>query len=359
MARKVKKAEVNFKEKTVSIGIDMHKRSWHITALVEGTVVLGITLANPSYRSFKRILGRFKGNYVRIVYEAGPGGFDLYDQLTEEGIECIVTPPSLIPTESGSKVKTDKKDSHKLARLLESGMLKSVWVLSPEERAHRQLVRTRRQIVHHRSNVMRQIKSLLMFNSVDVPFKNTQHWRGPFMNWLLKLDLGHESLNKSLKALVDLFNYLNAENKRLTKEVRELAKMEKYAHRVALLQTIPGIGPLSAMEILVELQDITRFRTADELSAYLGLTPSQYSSGEHIRMGHITHAGNSRLRTTLVESSWLLIRKDPEMRRKYERVKHKRGGKRAIVAVARNLSGRIRRMLLDQVPYELDFQKAT
>ena len=108
----------------------------------------------------------------------------------------------------------------------------------------------------------------------------------------------------------------------------------------------------------MELQDITRFSTADELAAYLGLTPSQYSSGEHIRMGHITHAGNSRLRTTLVESSWLLIRKDPEMARKYERVKHKRGGKRAIVAVARNLSGRIRRVLLDHVPYELDFQKA-
>ena len=103
---------------------------------------------------------------------------------------------------------------------------------------------------------------------------------------------------------------------------------------------------------------ISRFKTADELAAYLGLTPSQYSSGEHIRMGHITHAGNARARTTLVESSWLLIGKDPEIKRKYQRIKEKRGGKRAIVAVARNLSGRIRRMLLDQVPYELNFQKA-
>ena len=358
MASNVKKTGVNFKGKTVSIGIDMHKRSWHITALVEGDAVLGITLANPSYKSFKRILGRFKGNYVWIVYEAGPGGFDLYDQLTEEGIECIVTPPSLIPTESGSKVKTDKKDSYKLARLLESGMLKKVWVLSPEERAHRQLVRIRRQIVNHRSNVMCQIKSLLFFNSVEIPFKRTQHWNGAFMNWLLSLDLGYESLNKSLKALVDLFNYLNAEKTRLTKEVLELAKEEKYAKRVELLKSIPGIATLSAMEILVEIQDIARFKTADELAAYLGLTPSQYSSGEHIRMGHITHAGNSRARTTLVESSWILIGKDPEMKRKYLRIKNKRGGKRAIVAVARNLSGRIRRILLDHIPYELNFQKA-
>jgi len=358
MASKLKNNKVNFKGKTVSVGIDMHKISWRVTALVEGDTVLAITLANPNYDTFKKIISRFKGNHVRIAYEAGPGGFDLYDKLTDDGIECIVTPPSLIPTESGSKVKTDKKDSYKLARFLESGMLKEVWVLSPEERAHRQLVRTRRQIVNHRSDVMRQIKSLLLFNSIDVPFKGTQHWRGPFMNWLVNLDLGYDSLNRSLKALVDLFNYLSAEKKRITEDILELAKEEKYAKRVELLESIPGIGTLSAMEILVEIQDITRFKTADELAAYLGLTPSQYSSGEHIRMGHITHAGNKRARTTLVESSWILISKDPEMKRKYQRIKNKRGGKRAVVAVARNLSGRIRRMLLDQVPYELNFQKA-
>ena len=358
MASKVKENKINFKGKTVNIGIDMHKISWRITARVEGDTVLAITLARPTYDSFKKILSRFKGNHVRIVYEAGPGGFDLYDRLTDDGIECIVTPPSLIPTESGNKVKTDKKDSLKLARLLESNMLKAVWVLSPEERAHRQVVRTRRQIVNHRSDVMRQIKSLLLFNSIEIPFKSAQHWRGAFMNWLLKLDLGYEALNRSLKALIDLFNYLSAEKKRLTKDVLQLAKDEKYAQRVALLTTTPGIGPLSAIEILVELQDITRFKTADELAAYLGLTPSQYSSGEHIRMGHITHAGNSRARTTLVECCWILKGKDPEMGRKYEKIKNKRGGKRAIVAVARNLSGRIRRMLLDQVPYQLDFQKA-
>jgi len=358
MASKVKKSKINFKGKTVSIGIDMHKKSWRITALVEEEIVLGITLANPTYDAFEKILARFKGNHVRIVYEAGPGGFDLYDRLTDDGINCIVTPPSLIPMESGNRVKTDKKDSLKLAQMLERNMLKAVWVLSPEERAHRQLVRTRRQILNHRSDVMRQIKSLLLFNSIEIPFKSTQHWTGVFMNWLMKLDLGHEALNRSLKAQVDLFNYLNAEKKLLTKDVLQLAKDEKYAQRVDLLTTIPGIGPLSAIEILVEIQDITRFKTADDLAAYLGLTPSQYSTGEYIRMGHITHAGNARVRTTLVESSWTLVGKDPEMGRKYEKIKNKRGGKKAIVAVARNLSGRIRRILLDQVPYELDFQKA-
>ena len=112
------------------------------------------------------------------------------------------------------------------------------------------------------------------------------------------------------------------------------------------------------MEIMVEIQDISRFETADELAAFLGLTPSQYSSGEHIRMGHITHMGNGRIRTTLIESSWILINKNPLMRKKYENIKYRRGGKRAIVAVARSLSSCIRRILLDQVLYEIDFKKA-
>jgi transposase len=270
----------------------------------------------------------------------------------------MVTPPSLIPTQSGSRVKTDKKDSLKLATLLESNMLKKVWVLSPEERAQRQLVRTRRQIVNHRSDLMRQIKSLLLFHNIEVPFSSRQQWTAPFVIWLHEVDLGDAYLNRSLKALVDLFDYLSAEKKRLTHEVIELGREEKYTQRVKLLKTIPGIGCLSAMEILVELQDITRFHTADEFAAYLGLTPSQYSSGQHIRMGHITHAGNDRVRTTLVEASWILIGKDPHMRCKYEDIKQRRGGKRAIVAVAKNLSIRIRRMLLDHVPYEVDFQKA-
>jgi len=146
----------------------------------------------------------------------------------------------------------------------------------------------------------------------------------------LEHDLGSEYLHGSLKALLDLYEYLNAEKKRLTSDVLKLAQKEKYAQRVSLLTTIPGIGPLSAIEILVEIQDITRFKTADALAAFLGLTPSQYSNGEYIRMGHITQAGNDRVRTNLVESSWTLIGKDPGLRSKYDRIKQRRGGKRAI-----------------------------
>jgi transposase len=248
--------------------------SWRVTALVEAEIVLAVTVARPSYDSFKAILTRFEGNDVRIAYEAGPGGFDVYDKLTNDGIECIVAPPSLIPTESGNKVKTDKKDSYQLAKLLESNMLKKVWVLTPEQGAHRQLVRTRRQIVNHRSDVMRQIKSLLLFHGVAVPFPAHQQWTRRFIQWLHELDLQDEYLTRSLEALVRLFDYLSDEKKRLTHEVIQLAREDKYASRIKLLKSIPGIGALGAIEILVELQDMSRFEIADELAAYLGLTPS-------------------------------------------------------------------------------------
>jgi transposase len=113
---------------------------------------------------------------------------------------------------------------------------------------------------------MRQIKSLLLFHSIEIPFSSKQQWTRPFIRWLYELDLGNEHLNRSLEAMINLFHYLSDEKKRLTHEVIELGRDQKYTQRVKLLKSIPGIGCLSAIEILVELQDITRFKTADELA---------------------------------------------------------------------------------------------
>ncbi len=121
--------------------------------------------------------------------------------------------------------------------------------------------------------------------------------------------------------------------------------------RITLLKTIPGIGRLIATEILVELQDVTRFKSAERLASYTGLTPSEYSTGQYTRQGHITRCGNTRVRHCLIESSWILIYRDPVMRNKYEKLKIRKGAKRAIVAIARNLIVRIRKMLLSNEPY--------
>ena len=131
MRKRLNADTINVNGKTVNVGIDVHKVSWHITVLVEGVIVESATI-QPSYRVLKKLLAQYKGARIRVAYEAGFSGFNLYDELIADGMECIVVSPSLIPVESGNRVKTDKRDSRKLAQYLENNLLKRVHVLSRE-----------------------------------------------------------------------------------------------------------------------------------------------------------------------------------------------------------------------------------
>jgi len=277
----------------------------------------------------------------------------LYDKLNSDGIETIVAPPSLIPVESGNKVKTDKRDSRKLAKLLERNMLKKVYVLSEEDRANRELLRTHRQLIEHRSDVMRQIKSKLLFHGIKSPFPQRQSWTQRYVKWLRELHFEHEEVKVSCNTLLDLYGYLSSQVIRISKEVIALSQSDKYSEKVKLLRSVPRTEILIGMELLVELADVERFKTADEIASFMGLTPSEYSTGPYVRQGRITRCGSTRATVCLVESSWHLIVKDPFWRAKYMKLKYRRGSKRAIIAIARNLIIRIRRILLDNEPYEV------
>ena len=158
-------------------------------------------------------------------------------------------------------------------------------------------------------------------------------------------------MNQSFSRLLEQYNFLCIQIDKQTQLLKQLAQLPLYRDRVNILCSIPGIGILTAMEILLELQDVSRFRRAEQLAAYVGLTPSQYSSADKIRMGRITRIGKNTVRSALVESCWQLIRKDKAMRKRYEQIKARAGGKRAIVAIARKLLLCIRRLLLDNRPY--------
>jgi transposase len=150
---------------------------------------------------------------------------------------------------------------------------------------------------------------------------------------------------------LEQYHFLDGQIVKQTKLLQELFKTELYRERVELLMTIPGIGMTAAMEMLLELQDVSRFQRADQLAASVGcLTPSQFTSVDKVRMGRITCVGKNSLRATLVQASWALILKDGVMRGKYDRLKSRSGGKQAIVAIARTLLIRMRRMLLDNSP---------
>ena len=189
VAGKSKKSVVG---KDVYVGIDVHKESWQVTVRTGGEEIFNGRIPGQ-YQSLKKLFERYQGCRMKVAYEAGPFGFWLSDKLVADGIEALVVPPSLIPTESGNRVKTDKRDSRKLARLFESNMLKRVYVLTSEDREHRDLSRTLRQIVDYRNDVARQIKSKLLFYGITSPFTASTRWSLKYIEWLktLKFDTNY------------------------------------------------------------------------------------------------------------------------------------------------------------------------
>ena len=337
------------KSKRLFVGIDLHILRWHVTIRTEEEELF--SGGGPgNWESLRRLLERHKGYEIHAVYEAGYFGFWLHDHLENFGVRCIVTPPSLLPIEYGNKVKTDRRDSKKLAHFLAKGLLKDVWVPSPEERCHRQVIRRRRQLISDRVRTQNRIKSELRFFGIEIP-QPTGKWGRVFLINLHRLQLKDRWIQESFLRLLEQYDFLTELIKKQTKVLEELSQTPTYKERVAILRTVPGIGLIAAMELLLELQDVARFRRADQLAAYVGLTPSQYSSADKVRMGRITGIGKSHLRGTLVEVAWRLIGKDRAMRRKYDRIKMRSGSKRAIIAVARITLLRTRRMLLDGTPY--------
>ncbi len=334
------------------IGIDLHKHRWHVTIRTADVEIFSNSIAGR-WQDLKKVLNPYKGCRIYAVYEAGFLGFWLFDHLTQYGVDCIVTPPSLIPQEHGNRVKTDRLDSRKLARLLAKGLLKSIWVPSVQERFHRQVIRRRRQLVGDRVRTQNRIKSELCFYGIDLPAAHGQ-WSQVYFSNLQRIKFNNRWMQQSFNQLLEQYEFLCAQIDKQTQLLKQLSQLPLYRDRVKILRSIPGIGLLTAMEILLELQDVSRFRRAEQLAAYVGLTPSQYSSAEKIRMGRITRMGKNTVRSALVESCWHLIRKDKAMRKKYEQIKARAGAKRAIVAVSRKLILCIRRLLLDNRPYEYE-----
>ncbi len=333
------------------VGIDLHKRNWHVSVrTVDAELFSGSIPGN--WRALRRLLERYEEYEIEVVYEAGRFGFWLYDRLMEHGVQCIVTPPSLVPQGYGNRVKTDRRDSRKLAHLLARGMLKRVWVPTEQERYHRQVSRRRRQLIGDRVRTQNRIKSELQLYGIYLEEPKGK-WSRVYVENLHRIRFKNRWMQERFDRLLKLYEFLTKQIDEQTQLLRELSETELYRQKVEILQSVPGIGMIIAMEILLELQDVSRFQRAEQLAAYVGLTPSQYSSAEKIRMGRITGIGKNSLRTALVEASWKLINKDGAMNEKYNRIKAKAGAKRAIVAVARTLLLRTRRMLIDGNSYAI------
>lgn len=341
-------------DKMVFCGIDIHKHRWNLCYFCDGEVVERLQIDGFS----KRLLGHTESDYstardIRFVYEAGFSGFHLSRQLESSGYQCTITPPNRVLS-FHDKVKTDKRDAQKLAQLLASGLLKKVFVPPLSSEADRQLLRLRNSYQKKLTRVKNQIKSHLYLHGLTRLPENTRKWTKRYIQWLEGIEFEEHNFRFILDHYLLEYHFLRNQIAGLTKRIRELSRSDAYQTHFKRLVACKGIGLITAMTFLLELHDILRFPSADKFSSYLGLTPSQYSSGEHVRLGHITREGNSHLRRVLIESAWTVIRHDPFLKEKYGRIRAKgTNGKKAIVAVARSLAVRLRRCLLDEVPYEI------
>jgi len=336
-------------DKAIFVGVDVHMRQWHVTIRTEEAELFTGSIPG-CWDALAKVLRGYRPDQTTVVYEAGYFGYSLHDAIRGWGGQAVVTPPSLVPMEYGNHVKTDKRDSRKLALLLSRGLLRANWVPDMQLRHHRQVLRRRCQLLGDRVRLQSRIKAALTFHGIDIGGRYSR-WSKRWVDGLWAIDFGDTFAQASFHQLLGMYLFVRDQVAEQTRLLRELSQHERYRQSYRWVTSIPGIGLVTGMTVLLEVGDMTRFSQTDQLAAYVGLTPAQYSSGEHVRLGRITRVGKHYLRGLLIEAAWIAVRRDPELQAVYQRTQPRSGSKRAIVAVARRLLLRCRRVLLDDRPY--------
>jgi transposase len=267
---------------------------------------------------------------LRVCYEAGPCGYVLLRQLTALGVACTVVAPSLIPTKPGDKIKTDRKDAAKLARLHRAGELTPVAAPTPEQEALRDLTRARQAAQQDAHRVRQRLRTLVLRLGVNEP-TTTKRWSARYRVWLAGLALERPLQQTVLDELRHALGEAEARVDRLTAAVEAQAQTGPFAALVGALTSLRGVGVVTAVTLVAELGDPGRFDSPRQLMAFAGLVPSEHSSGGREARGRITKTGNAHVRAVAVEAAWHCRRK-PHVGR--ELARRQRGQSAAVIAIA-------------------------
>jgi transposase len=213
-------------------------------------------------------------------------------------------------------------------------------------------VRRLQQLVKNQTRSKNHINSFLKLHDLKRPADIKIRWTKKHLAWLASITFDQPAHEFTFKQLLGSYCNVRNEIMEALRFLRKLSREPRYSENYKIVTSVKGVGLITGMTFLLELSDISRFSNVNKLSSFIGLTPSQFSSGDHVRLGHITREGNDHLRRVLVESCWTVIRFDPILKEKYNRLRARGvNGKKAIVAVARTLAVRLRRCLLDKTPY--------
>lgn len=286
------------------VGLDVHKDSISAAAAEQDTAPrsLGKINNNPeAIRKLMRKLGPFE--HLKVCYEAGPCGYVIYRQLKKMKIECMVVAPSLIPKKPGARVKTDRKDAIMLVRLLRSGDLEPVWVPDANHEALRDLSRAVEAAQGDLMRARHRIRKLLLRQGIRKP-EGMRSWTYRHREWLHTVKLPQANQQVVLREMLLTLDQAGERRQRLEAELKQAVECSPLIRLVQAWQCMRGIKMISATRLAVELGDIRRFSTPRQLMSYVGLVPSERSSGSREWRGSVTKTGNAHVRHILVQAAW-------------------------------------------------------
>ncbi len=337
-------------------GLDVDKRSLSVTFTNHHGFLRSLRMPHNVAHLVHYVRKHFAGQKIAFAYEAGPTGYGLYDGLVAQAYPCVIAAPSMIPRAPGQRVKTNRLDSRALAEQLRGGHLTSIHVPAPLYRDLRHLTQLRDTFLREVVAMKQRIKSLLLVEGIAFPPAPAgSQWSCRVRDTLRTLPCS-PTVRFKLDQLLASLEFAERQVLKTTREIRRFCRSDpEVAQCIQYLMTVPGVGWIVASQLLARIGDWRELRTVRQLGGFLGVVPTEASTGDRTDRGSITHTGDGRLRSKLIQAAWAAIRQDGELRDFYRAVCRTRpphlGARVAIVAVARKLTVRISAVLIQQRPY--------
>jgi transposase len=334
------KEKVNFAGQHIYVGMDVHLRSWSIAIVYERQYIRKFSQPPSVEALYNTLTKDYPGASFFVAYEAGFCGFGIQRKLNKLGINCIVVNAADIPkTDKEKKNKTDSIDARSIAENLSAAKLTAIHIPNEKTESDRQLVRSRLSILRDLQRTKNRIKSALYFKGIPIPEKfDNATWSKAFVQWLKDIETNHPSGKLMLKYLIGQMEWQRSQLLQITRDARAILKETDYGSQAELLLSVPGIGPLNAVTLLTEIGDIKRFTRAIHFNSFLGLCPTEHSTGENEHKGGLTVRCNNVLRPLIVEAAWVAIRHDPALMLAFNNYrKNNISPKRAIIKIAHKL----------------------
>ncbi len=288
------------------VGLDVHADTIAVAVAEPGGEVRSVGVIPNRPESIRRLVRKLGGpGQLRACYEAGPTGYVLYWQLTQLGVPCDVVAPTLVPVKAGDRVKTDRRDAEKLARSFRAGELTAVWVPDPAHEALRDLVRAREAAKKDQLRARHRLSKLLLRTGRRPP-EGLKRWTQKYLAWARTVQFEHDAQNATLNDYLGEVEHVATRIERLERAIDEAAASAAPKLRAVIegLQALRGVAKLSAVTIVCEVGEFSRFERATQLMSYAGLVSREHSSGQRTWRGGITKTGNSHLRRIVGEAAW-------------------------------------------------------